>query len=273
MPWMLSQLRQYQQASGTRLLDVFTVHYYPQSGEYGDDVSSAMQERRNRSTRSLWDPNYTDASWIGAKIRLIPRMREWVSANYPGLDIGITEYNWGAENHINGATAQADVLGILGRENVNLATRWTAPAAGSPCFRAFQMYRNYDGNRSGFGDISVRATVPNPDAVAAFAATRSSDGALTVMVINKATIGNLVTVGLANFAPGGSAQVWQLTASNAIQRKSDLGIGGTSFGAALPAQSITLFVIPPSAAPPPATRFFTLTPCRDRSCVGWRCWR
>ena len=42
--------------TGQRLLDVFTVHYYPQGGEFSDDVSTAMQLRRNRSTRSLWDP-------------------------------------------------------------------------------------------------------------------------------------------------------------------------------------------------------------------------
>ena len=44
------------QPTGQRLLDVFTVHYYPQGGEFSDDVSTAMQLRRNRSTRSLWDP-------------------------------------------------------------------------------------------------------------------------------------------------------------------------------------------------------------------------
>ena len=48
-----------------------------------------------------------------------------------------------------------------------------------------KMYRNYDGNRSTFGDTSVAATAPNPDSVAVFAAQRSADGALTVMVISK----------------------------------------------------------------------------------------
>ena len=30
----------------------------------------------------------------------------------PGTPIGITEYNWGAESHINGVTTQADILGL-----------------------------------------------------------------------------------------------------------------------------------------------------------------
>jgi hypothetical protein len=47
------------------------------------------------------------------------------------------------------------------------------------------MYRNYDGNNSTFGDTSVLTTVPNPDVLSAFGAVRTSDGAMTLMVINK----------------------------------------------------------------------------------------
>ena len=67
-------MRQRSTAAGRRLLDVFTVHYYPQGGEFSDDVSTAMQQRRNRSTRSLWDPNYVDETWINDRVRLIPRL-------------------------------------------------------------------------------------------------------------------------------------------------------------------------------------------------------
>ena len=56
-----------EQATGRRLLDVFTVHYYPQGGEFGTNTTQAMQLRRNRSTRSLWDPNYVDETWINNK--------------------------------------------------------------------------------------------------------------------------------------------------------------------------------------------------------------
>ena len=79
---------------------------------------------------------------------LIPRMKNWVASYYPGTKIGITEYNWGAEGHINGATAQADILGIFGREGLDLATRWTTPAAARPLYKAMKMFRNYDGNKS-----------------------------------------------------------------------------------------------------------------------------
>ena len=251
IPWLLAQLRQRDAAAGQRLLDVLTLHLYPQGGEYGNDTSTAMQQRRNRSTRSLWDPNYVDESWIATQVQLIPRMKNWVAANYPGTKIGITEYNWGAENHINGATTQADILGIFGREGVDLANFWTYPAASTPTYKAFKMYRNYDGQGSGFGETSVSAVVPNPDAVSVFAAQRTSDNALTVMAINK-DLSSTTTVNLrlSNFTPANPVQVWRLTSSNVINRQADAAPTSGTITASLPPQSITLFVAAAGAAAP-----------------------
>jgi hypothetical protein len=252
LPWLLAQLRQSSASSGQRLLDLFTVHYYPQGGEFSDDVSSAMQLRRNRSTRSLWDPGYVDETWINDRVQLIPRLKNWVATSYPGTLVGITEYNWGAENHINGATAQADVLGIFGREKLDMGARWATPASSTPTYKAMKMYRNYDGNKSTFGETSVAAATPNPDAVSAFAAERALDGALTVMVINKqlSTTTN-ATVNLSTFAHRGTAQVWQLTSANTIAHLADLSFSSTSFVATLPPQSVTLFVVPGRVASGP----------------------
>jgi hypothetical protein len=44
---------------------------------------------------------------------LIPRLRNWLATWYDAATrTGITEYNWGAESSVNGATAQADIPGI-----------------------------------------------------------------------------------------------------------------------------------------------------------------
>ncbi|MEA2568430.1 MAG: hypothetical protein QOI24_431 [Acidobacteriota bacterium] len=244
-PWLLAQFRAHEQVTGQRLLDIFTLHYYPQGGEFSDDTSSSMQLRRNRSTRSLWDPNYKDETWIDDKVQLIPRMKSWVATNYPGTKIGMTEYNWGAESHMNGATTQADILGIFGREGLDYATRWTTPGTGSPVFNAFRMYRNYDGAKSAFGEVSVRATAPNADDVSSFAAIRASDGALTIMLIAKSSAARTVMLNVAHFSAGASAQRWQL-ASNAITRVADVQMSALTL--TLPAQSVTLLVIPAASA-------------------------
>ena len=250
MPWLLSQLHQHEVSTGQKVLDIFTVHYYPQGGEYGNDTSTAMQQRRNRSTRSLWDPSYVDQTWINDKVRLVPRLKEWVATNYPGLRTGITEYSWGAESHINGATTQADILGIFGREGLDLATRWVTPPTSSVTFKSYQMYRNYDGNRSTFGDVSVSATTTlNPDNTAVFAGQRSSDGALTLMVINKVTSAATASVNLSGFTAGGPAQVYQLTSTNAITHLADVAVNGGTLPVNVPAQSITLYVVPSASGP------------------------
>ena len=250
VPWLLQTLHTHDAGTGVRSLDVFTTHYYPQGGEtYSNDANTQLL--RNRSTRSLWDSNYTDESWQmyfgGGKVMLIPRMKNWVNTYYPGLKIGITEYAWGADDTIGGATAQADILGILGRGGADMATRWAVPTTGTPTYNAFKMYRNYDGNRSAFGETSVLASGPNPDNVAVFGATRATDGALTLMVVSKGLSGNTpATVNLSHFAAGTTAQAWQLTSANVITRISDAPVTGGALNVSLPPQSVTLFVLPPA---------------------------
>jgi Alpha-L-arabinofuranosidase len=247
-PWYLKQFAAEEKRTGKRLLDLFTLHIYPQGGEFSEDTSPEMQARRNRSTRSLWDPHYKDETWINDTVRLIPRMKEWVAEQYPGTPIGITEYSWGAEGHMNGATAQADILGIFGREGLDVANRWVAPDPKTPTFKVFQLYRNYDGKKSTFGDTSVSCVAPDPDDVSAFAAQDSKTGALTVMVVAKASSGERrISLQLANFAPAGVAQVYQLTEKNAIEKGADLRFPNATVTLTVPAPSVTLLVLPKKA--------------------------
>jgi hypothetical protein len=219
-PWYLQQMAAYEQNNGTRLLDYFDLHYYPQAPgvSLSPAGSAATQALRLRSTRSLWDPTYADESWIngtegGPDVHLIPRMHDWVDDNYPGTKLAITEYNWGALDHINGALAQADVLGIFGREGLDLATLWGAPSANEPGAYAFRMYRNYDGAGGQFGSTSVQASSSDQGQLAIYAARRN-DGALTLMIINK-TGGDLESeVALTGFTPQGAAQVYRYSTAN-----------------------------------------------------------
>ena len=218
LPWVLQQLKANDQNQSYHTLDAFTVHYYPQeSGVFGNDVSQATELLRNRSTRSLWDPNYVDQSWINQRVNLIPRLQQWVNQYYfAGTPVGITEYNWGAEGNTNGATAQADVWGIFGQQGLNIGNRWTTPAAGTPTYLAMKLWRNYDGAGHGFGDVSTYASAPNPDQVSVFASRRSSDGhssspsstrICTTLPTPAQT--TAITVDLNHFAGTGTAQFWR----------------------------------------------------------------
>ncbi|HNT55658.1 MAG TPA: glycoside hydrolase family 44 protein [Anaerolineaceae bacterium] len=256
--WYLQQMQAYEQAQGVRLLDYLDLHYYPQASgvSLAPAGNAATQALRLRSTRSLWDETYADESWIadvpeGPQVRLIPRMHDWVETWYPGTRLAITEYNWGALDHINGALAQADVLGIFGREGVDLAALWGPPESDDPGAFAFRMYLNYDGQRHTFGETSIQSLSSDQDRLSIYAAQRGADGALTLMIINKTATDLVSPVSLAHFAPAALAQVYRYSAlvPDQIVRQADQPVADTGFTATFPANSITLVVVSPALAP------------------------
>ncbi|WP_295390594.1 glycoside hydrolase family 44 protein [uncultured Thiodictyon sp.] len=254
VPWYLQQMQAYEQAHGTRILDFLDLHYYTAAPGVALSVAgdATTQALRLNSTRSLWDPTYVDESWIAAAgpdggiVRLIPRMREWVRSNYPGTKLAITEYNWGAPEHINGALAQADVLGIFGREGLDFATLWSPPASTEPAAFAFRIYRNYDGAGGRFGETSVSASSNAQDRLACYAAEETATGALTLIVINKTADALSAPLTLSHFAPAGTLQGWRYSSAQltAIVRLADRTFSGATFTDSYPGNSITLYRVP-----------------------------
>jgi hypothetical protein len=245
--WYMDQMRAYEQQHGTRILDYLDLHYYPQGQGVtlqgaGDADTQAL---RLRSTRSLWDASYKDESWIDEPVRLLPRMQEW-AARYPGTKTALSEYNWGALDSLNGALAQADVLGIFGRERLDMATLWAPPSASQPGAYAFRMFRNYDGKGAAFGDTSLRATSDDPDKLAIYAAERG-DKMLTIMVINKSNRDLSSAIALQHASVQDSAHVYRYSAAklDAIARGDDINIAGQQISTSFPANSITLIELPP----------------------------
>ena len=158
--------------TGHRLVDVLDVHWYPEAqGARArgrcriteENTDAGVVAARKQAPRSLWDPTYSETSWIThcaragpsaccrasrTRSRLTIRARGWPSPNTTTA----------AGNHISGAIAQADVLGIFGREGLFAATLWRLTANNSFIYGGFEMFRNYDGANGSFGDTSIRAT-------------------------------------------------------------------------------------------------------------------
>ncbi len=94
----------------------------------------------------------------------------------------------------SGALAQIDLLGIFGREGLDVATLWepyadfiSTPEAefvDKPVFWGMRLYRNYDGLGSQFGSTALLTTSSDESVVSAFAGARD-DGATTVVLLNK----------------------------------------------------------------------------------------
>jgi hypothetical protein len=145
----------------------------------------------------------------------------------PGTKISLSEYNWGALDAMNGALAQADALGIFGREGLDLATLWAPPSASQPGAYAFRMFRNYDGEGAAFGDTSLRATSSDPDKLAIYAAERG-DKTLTIMIINKSDQDLSSTVALQNASVQESVHVYRYSSAklDAIEHGIDIKVAG-----------------------------------------------
>ncbi len=210
----------------TRLLDYLDLHTYFAANDamLKPASTSVRQKAVLDSTRALWDPTYTnfrfqdpDNLMRAAAPQIIPRMKKWVADNYPGTKTAISEYNWGAPEHISGAVAQADILGIFGREGLDLGAVWGPPDLNSPLMFAFKIFRNYDDAGEEFGDASLTATSADQGKLSVYAARRTADRAVTVVVINK-TFGDLHTdLTLDHFKPKGPAKVYQYSSANLEQ--------------------------------------------------------
>ncbi len=288
--YYLQQFAKYSSSSyyNTRLLDYLDVHSYFSPSYNGSSVGfttagdTQEQETRMNGTRVFWDPTYTDPNYPQPNYvmdsnytsscntplqapQVIPMLKSWVAKDYPGTKTGIDEYNFGALESINGAVVEADILGIFGRQGLDMSAFWptTNYSSQGPGNYAFAMYRNYDLANDGasFGDVYLYATsaTSGTDAenqLAVYGGQRSTDSAITVMVINK-TFGSLTsTISLENFsAPNGTtASVYQYSNANLtsivqqapanVTPPSGSGTTSTINNYTFPAQSITLFVVP-----------------------------
>ena len=177
---------------------------------------------------------------------------------YPGLKIDVSEYNWGAEGNMNGATAQADIVGIFGRQG---------PGHGQPLDHAGDQLADLPGDedvpqlrrprrhfrpdqRPGHG------AEPRPGVgVRVVAERRRADGhghQQEPVQLVEPDGDTAITLNLANFAHGSSAQLWQLAATNpANQTAAAISAPGeratspaNSVSINVPNESVSLFVIP-----------------------------
>lgn len=204
------------------LVDVLDLHWYPEVAveehRIIEDVTSPeLAAVRVQAPRSLWDPTYVESSWIadsldGGAIALLPRVQAKIDTHAPGTRIALSEYSYGSESTIDGGLAQADTLGILGREDVFAASWW--PKSGEPDYvlGAFQLFRNMDGLGAAFGDISVQASTSDVDEVTVYASVDGQDPDRVVLVIvNKSLDPRTASVTVRHTRPLDSARSFVMT--------------------------------------------------------------
>lgn len=227
LPWWLNEVAWADAVSGSRSLNMFDIHAYPDGPDTTNFTTAQKQALATRIYRDWWDPTYTsEATYIAnggfsiepvdSKTFRIPRMRALVNQIYPGTAFSITEWSAAIAGESDFSTALGDVdgYGLLGRERVQLATRWTAPQSTNPNYQALKLFTNYDGAHHGFGTTSVLAAHRgDPNLFSLYAATNAAGTALTIMVVNKDPANAVqVTFTMSGFTP---ANVTSYTLSQA----------------------------------------------------------
>ena len=222
----LAAMQAAEKSAGKRLLDVFDIHWYPEASGGGKrivtpDSGPELIEARVQAPRSLWDPTYTEKSWITKSsthgpINLLPRMQKKIDDNYPGTPLSMTEYNYGGGGHISGAIAEADVLGIFGRQNLFAAAEWPMAKDESFIAAGLKMFRNYDGSNAMFGDTSISATTSDVAATSIYASLDSTNKQRMILVaINKTANPITATMNIEHGPGFKTAKVFILTGESA----------------------------------------------------------
>jgi len=270
LPWWLNQIKWLDQIDGARTLDVFDIHAYADGGPTTNFTPEQLQAATVKVAGYYWDPvtvnpdtnnTYTTNEEPNPGIPFhIPRFKAMVNAIYPGTPLSYTE--WGAGfapnsgSDFSTAIADADTLGVFGREGLSFASRWGGPSPGTPEYQAWKMFANYDGAHHQFGSLSISdQNNGNSNLFTSYAALDSTGTVMTLMVLNKdPQNATQVTFNLSGFsATTYVAYTLASTASSAISASSSAAWNASQSFAPY---SITLLVINGSEASKPASEWY-----------------
>lgn len=256
--FFLDGMRSASTTAGHRLLDVLDLHWYPEATGNGvnvgsDDTSAAVVAARVQAPRSLWDPTYVETSWISSylgnqPIKLLPSLKAKIAARYPGTKLSFSEYYFGGGSQISGGVAQAEALGIFGREEVFAAALWPMSTNTTYIDAAFRMFRDFDGAGSAFGDTSVQATSTDVANASVYASVDASNPSrMVLVVVNKAGAAKSTSISVSHSVALSHAKVYALTAASPVPvHGTDLvATQPGSFTLTLPAMSVTTLLLTP----------------------------
>lgn len=250
----LDEIKKASDANGSRLLDVLDLHFYTeQKGACGERScnhydNDACVKARLDSVRALYDENYVENSWItdtGAQFfPLLPNVKQSIDQYYPGTKLSFTEYNFGGGDHISGAVAQADTLGVFAENDVYFASIWAFENAEYQ-FAAINMFTDYDGQGSGFGDTLVKSECENGDIKVYSSVDGEDEGTVKIIVTNHSLHEQTpLEINLSSNNEYNSAEVYALYGDSAsIRTMPAVSIDGNTLQYTLEPLSVTEFVV------------------------------
>ncbi len=218
------------------LVGLVSIHRYPFPLSMNSGAETDDQLRANPDE---WDT-------------IIPDLHKVIKdATGHDLPVAVTEIN---SNWDNGASAPntfihsiwwADVLGRLIRQRVEIVNYFALFTKDSnfgllsrydarPAYYVFQLYKR-------FGTQLLTST--SSDKNVSVTAALKDDGNLTLMIVNRGTEAKTLPISLKGFKPADAAEVWLLDKDHKAENTGTQDFTGSL---ALPAESVTLYIIPVS---------------------------
>lgn len=250
--YYLDKMQDAENAAGKRLIDAIDLHYYSEdTGQCRitactDNTHTSCVQARVQAPRSLYDSTYIENSWIGQwcsqYLPILPNVNDSIDTYYPGTKLAMTEYNFGGGDHISGAIAQADALGAFASNDVYIATLWPLTSNIEYQLAAIDLYTNYDGSGSSFGDTLVQSSTSDISLATSYASINGSDASKVTMVLTNKSLDQTqnATINLSSDADYSAASVYGITsASSEIQLLDEIdNIQSNSFTVEVPALSV-----------------------------------
>ena len=250
--YYLDKMAEAEKTAGKRLIDAIDLHYYSEDTgtcrvtNCADNSHTDCVAARVQAPRSLYDSTYIENSWIGqwcqAYLPILPTVQSSIDKYYPDTKLAMTEYNFGGGDHVSGAIAQADALGAFAANDVYVATLWPLTSSIDYQLSAIDLYTNYDGKGSAFGDTLVTSKTSDIAKGTSYAAINGSDESkVTLVLTNKSlTDAQNATISLNSDVSYSSAAVYGITGeSSDIQLMQSVnGITDNTFTLEIPALSV-----------------------------------
>lgn len=251
LSYYLDKMAAAEKTAGMRLIDAIDVHYYTEAKGSARVTEAAATtdadiEARVQAPRTLYEKGYIENSWIGEwgqqHLPILPNIQDSIQKYYPGTKLAMTEYNFGGGDHVSGAVAEADALGAFAANDVYVATLWPLSSSIDYQLSAIDLYTNYDGKGSAFGNTLLTAKTSDVEKATAYAAIEDSDESkVTLVLTNKdLTAAQNATIQLKGDASYSSAAVYGITGeSSSIQLLGAINnIADNTFTVEVPALSV-----------------------------------
>ena len=246
----LKEMKKRSEIHGASLIDIFDWHFYPNDLQ---KFTSSQEWDLLQAPRVLWDDTYYIAGgsgpmgYYGKAPSLIRRYKNAINVDFPGLKMGITEWNASFDvSKVVSGLYVADILGVFGQEDIEVATYFDRPSKFAAT--GFKLFTNYDGKNSRYGNTYVEALTSDLPNATVYASIENSinDTMLHVVVVSKNMDGGIS----GTFKINGSKQYDKTegyyfdSSSEEIKKAEDITeISQNSFRYQLPKHSAVHFVL------------------------------